>query len=76
MGWWSEWLFPLLIASGVLLLFKDSLLLIVLLWVLYIRSGADSVKAHPSKENQEELNTNMIICGIVLIIVIIFNIAV
>ena len=68
MSWWSDWFIALLIASGVLLIFKGGIALSILLWVCYLSNGAKAIKAHPSKENEEEYSTHLVI-GIIVIVV-------
>ena len=55
MKWWSEWFIPLLIASGVLLIFKGGVAVTILLWIVYIGNGVKTVNAIPSEENNKEL---------------------
>ena len=76
MSWWSEWFVPLLIASGVLLIFKGGIAVIILLWILYIGNGAKTVKAIPSKENEQELATHTAVGVVVCIIALVITIAV
>ena len=76
MSWWSEWFIPLLIASGVLLIFKGGVALIILLWILYLANGAKTVKAIPSKENEEELAAHTVIGVVVCIIAVVLTIIV
>ena len=61
MSWWSEWIFAVLIASGILLIFKDGVVLTILIWVIYLLNGYKTVKAIPSDENKSELVTHTII---------------
>lgn len=61
MSWWSDWIWTLLIASGVLLIFKDGVALTILLWVIYLLNGDRTVEAFPSNENKKELVTHTVI---------------
>ncbi len=75
MSWWSDWFIALLIASGVLLIFKGGIALSILLWVCYLSNGAKAIKAHPSKENEEEYSRHLAIGVIVIVVSIIILIA-
>lgn len=72
MTWWTDWFVALLIASGVLLIFKGGIALSILLWTCYLGNGAKAVKAHPNKENEEEYSRHLVIGIIVIVVSIIF----
>ena len=75
MNWWSDWFIPLLVASGILLIFKSGIMLSILLWVCYLSNGVKAIKAHPSKENEEEFSTHLVIGIIVIVVSVIILIA-
>ena len=73
MGWWTDWFVPLLIASGVLLIFNGGWVMILFLWILYLSNGTKQVEAvktfgHSSKENEDQLN-NHIAVGVIVVLV-------
>lgn len=68
MKWWTEWFIPLLVASGVLLIFNGGYLLTAMLWAMYLLNGWKTVKQHPSQENYDEFATQLII-GIIVVVV-------
>ena len=75
MNWWSEWFIPLLIASGVLLIFKVGVAVTILLWIVYIGNGVKTVNAIPSEENNKELATHIVIGIIVCVLSLVITIA-
>ena len=75
-GWWSDWLIGLLIASGILLIFKGGIVLTILLWVVYLLNGWKTVQSIPRQENIDEFVGHLIIGVIVVIVSIAINIAV
>lgn len=74
-GWWSDWLISLLIASGVLLIFKGGVVMTIVLWLIYLGNGAKTVEAIPKEENKKELATHTLIGVVVIVFSIIFTIA-
>ena len=75
MSWWTDWFVALLVASGVLLIFKGGIALSIFLWICYLGNGAKAIKEHPSKENEEEYSRHLVIGIIVIVVSIIFLIA-
>lgn len=74
-GWWSDWFVGLLVASGVLLIFKGGIALSILLWVVYLANGWKTVQRIPSDENMAEFAKHLIIGIIVVVVSIIIVIA-
>ena len=74
-GWWSDWFIGLLVASGVLLIFKGGVAVTILLWLIYLGNGAKTVEAIPSQQNKQELATHTVIGVVVVIISLIITIA-
>lgn len=68
MSWWSDWFIGLLIASGILIIFKGGFVFTLILWLIFLGNGAKTVERLPSKENKEELAKYVVIGIIVLAI--------
>ena len=68
MKWWTDWFVPLLVASGVLLIFNGGFVLTAVLWAMYLLNGWKTVKKIPSQENYDEFATQLII-GIIVVVV-------
>ena len=72
MEWWTDWFVPLLIVSGVLLIFNGGWVMTLFLWILYLGNGIKQVEAvkkfsHSNEENEQQLN-NHIIIGVIVVI--------
>lgn len=73
MHWWSEWFLPLLIASGVLLIFKGGWMVTLLLWIIYLLNGKKQVEAikkmnGENPTNEKELGNHRNIGAAVIVI--------
>jgi len=68
MSWWTDWFIPLLVASGVLLIFNGGWALTAMLWAMYLLNGWKTVKQHPTEENYGEFAKQLII-GIIVVVV-------
>lgn len=75
MKWWTDWLIPLLVASGVLLIFNGGFVLTAVLWGMYLLNGWKTVKQIPSQENYNEFATQVVIGIIVVVVSIVIVIA-
>jgi hypothetical protein len=67
MKWWTDWIIPLLFASGILLIVNGGIALTILLWFFHLRSGWIVMKKNPNDENVTDFVKHLII-GIVVVI--------